>query len=219
MTGLDPRIQKLLDGDLAPQERERLEAEVGSRPAGRRELAAMRRLMQQAKLPAPALPQGFEQRLMARLAVTPAPKPSLWARLRRAWGGPAWMPVAALAGAGTLLVVVGLFAGYEAGVRAGRSTVPAVAVQAPAPERVLVRFAIKAPDARKVEVVGSFNGWGAKGVQLARGGDGAWVASLQLPKGRYEYTFVVDGQRWVPDPSAAQLVDDGFGGQNAVLEL
>jgi len=45
-----------------------------------------------------------------------------------------------------------------------------------------------------------------------------WTATLTLPVGQHQYAFVVDGQRWVPDPGAP-AVDDGFGRRNSVLTL
>jgi hypothetical protein len=42
---------------------------------------------------------------------------------------------------------------------------------------------------------------------------------LALPPGDYEYMFVVDDGQWVTDPLAVETRDDGFGGQNAVLEV
>jgi 1,4-alpha-glucan branching enzyme len=54
---------------------------------------------------------------------------------------------------------------------------------------------------------------------MRRGQGGVWTVELPLAPGRrYEYMFVVDG-RWVTDPTAPASVDDGFGGQNAVLDL
>ena len=41
---------------------------------------------------------------------------------------------------------------------------------------------------------------------------------MELPKGRYEYMFVIDGA-WVTDPNAIGHVDDGFGNRNAVLVI
>ena len=35
----------------------------------------------------------------------------------------------------------------------------------------------------------------------------------------YTYSFVIDGERWVPDPGAPETVDDGFGGVNSILRL
>ena len=48
---------------------------------------------------------------------------------------------------------------------------------------------------------------------------GVWVVPLLLPPETYEYMFVEDGQRWVTDPLAVQTRDDGFGTENAVLDL
>ena len=81
-----------------------------------------------------------------------------------------------------------------------------------------VVFRFKAPDAKRVSVVGAFNGWDPQAHPL-RGPDrdGVWTLSLLLPPGRYRYLFVVDGVRWVPDPSAAVSEADGFGGRNSVL--
>src|SRR6266480_2982560 len=45
-----------------------------------------------------------------------------------------------------------------------------------------------------------------------------WPATLTLPAGQHQYAFVVDGERWVPDPGAP-AVDDGFGRRNSVLTL
>ncbi len=79
-------------------------------------------------------------------------------------------------------------------------------------------FRLKAPDARQVSVVGTFNGWDSNAHPL-RGPDrdGVWSLSLPLPPGRYRYMFVVDGDRWMTDPDAVASEDDGFDGQNSVL--
>jgi 1,4-alpha-glucan branching enzyme len=81
-----------------------------------------------------------------------------------------------------------------------------------------VVFRFKAPAAKRVSVVGAFNGWDPQAHPL-RGPDreGVWTLSLLLPPGRYRYLFVVDGVRWVPDPSAAVSEADGFSGRNSVL--
>ena len=48
---------------------------------------------------------------------------------------------------------------------------------------------------------------------------GVWSLELSLPEGRYEYGFLVDGQRVIPDPRALIHQDDGFGNRNSVLIL
>lgn len=75
----------------------------------------------------------------------------------------------------------------------------------------LVRLMFDDPGARQVAVVGDFNGWRAGDTPLAR--DAAthrWSATLALRDGAHRYAFVVDGTRWVPDPSAERVrADDG----------
>ncbi|PYP60431.1 MAG: hypothetical protein DMD40_00665 [Gemmatimonadetes bacterium] len=76
------------------------------------------------------------------------------------------------------------------------------------------------PGARSVEVVGSFNDWSRGVLHLNDDdGDGIWHGEAVLPAGPHEYMFVVDGERWVPDPLAGRYVDDGFGAgqQNSLL--
>lgn len=66
-------------------------------------------------------------------------------------------------------------------------------------------FALAAPGAKEVELVGDFSAW--KPIPLTDpDGDGVWTLVLKLPPGRYEYAFLVDG-RWVgQDPNADEYV-------------
>jgi hypothetical protein len=75
----------------------------------------------------------------------------------------------------------------------------------------LVRLMFDDPGAREVAVVGDFNGWRAGGTPLAReGATHRWSATLAMRDGDHRYAFVVDGTRWVPDPSAERVqADDG----------
>ena len=88
----------------------------------------------------------------------------------------------------------------------------------------IVRFVLRAPDARSVSLVGDFNLWTKGATTLAAPrGDGTWVVSLALPAGRHEYAFIVDendgrGQRWVADPLASSRMDE-FGTESSLLEL
>lgn len=75
-----------------------------------------------------------------------------------------------------------------------------------------------------VHLAGSFNGWPGT---LAEGGwplvydagADAWTGSFEIPEGPHEYKLVIDESVWIPDPTNPQTVDDGFGGQNSVLEV
>lgn len=94
---------------------------------------------------------------------------------------------------------------------------PAVATS-PRPGAVLVRFELLAPDANSVSLAGSFNEWRAEGIALVPSvTPGLWTVTVPLPLGSYEYLFVVDGRRWIADPSAHAQVEDGFGQTNSVI--
>ena len=94
---------------------------------------------------------------------------------------------------------------------------PLAQVAAPAAPPVYVQFRIAVPNARTVSLAGTFTGW-KPAVALQRGDDGEWTALVPLRPGVHDYAFVVDGERWVPDPNAPQ-VDDSFGGTNSRISL
>jgi 1,4-alpha-glucan branching enzyme len=76
---------------------------------------------------------------------------------------------------------------------------------------------LTAPQASSVTVAGTFNGWDTHATPLRRAANGEWRVDLPLGAGRYNYMFVVDGQRWVLDPSAARDAADDFGTANSVV--
>jgi hypothetical protein len=78
-----------------------------------------------------------------------------------------------------------------------------------------VRFQFDAPGAQHVCVAGSFNNWSSTAHPLIQEASGSWTRVLDLPPGRHEYRFVVDG-RWCDDPRTTELVPNPYGGFNAV---
>ncbi len=72
------------------------------------------------------------------------------------------------------------------------------------------------PEAKTVQVAGTFNEWKPEKMPLSPKGGGRWAGDLKIKAGRYEYLFVVDGQ-WLPDPNAKESVQNPFGGKNSVL--
>lgn len=79
--------------------------------------------------------------------------------------------------------------------------------------------------AKEVFIAGTFNGWNPRSHPLRRAGDGTWALTLDLPPGRYEYKFVVDGQ-WCCEPGCEdeyhgcpKCVPNDFGTMNRVLEV
>lgn len=82
-----------------------------------------------------------------------------------------------------------------------------------------VRFSIKAPNAQAVTIAGSFNHWDIKkDVLSGPDEEGVWSITLPLAEGRHEYLFVIDGEKWMPDPGVP-FADDGMGGRNSVFVL
>lgn len=86
------------------------------------------------------------------------------------------------------------------------------------PGTVLVRFELEFPQAESVALAGSFNDWNDSTTLFTRSdGSGIWSVTVPLPPGEHEYLFVVDGERWIPDPRAHAAVDDGFGNINSMI--
>ena len=99
------------------------------------------------------------------------------------------------------------------------SAAPPVAKPAAAsPANHRVALELLKPEAKKVCVAGSFNGWKPERTPLTPAGNGRWVGALSINPGKYEYLFVVDDQ-WVPDPNAKESVENPFGGRNSILTV
>lgn len=111
-----------------------------------------------------------------------------------------WRFAAAAALAACLLLAVGLI---------GRDT-----------ETVEVRFVLDAPGAKSVHLAGDFSSWDTDGLALKKAESGLWERTIRLRRGQaYSYNFLVDGSSWVVDPAAPERIDDGFGGESALIRL
>lgn len=86
---------------------------------------------------------------------------------------------------------------------------------------ITVRFVLEAPDARTVALAGDFSDWSSDGLMMKRrGAGGPWEIKIKLERGSlHAYNFVIDGERWIPDPAVPERVDDGFGGSSSLLKL
>lgn len=91
-------------------------------------------------------------------------------------------------------------------------------VAEPSPATILVRFELRAPGARQVALAGSFNGWSDSTIVFSPAAEAdVWTVTVALRPGEYQYLFVVDGERWIPDPAAHAQVEDEFGQTNSLL--
>jgi hypothetical protein len=160
---------------------------------------------------------GFDARVMAAVRGVPPSLPRrVWAWLREPralalspLGGVAW--AAGLAA----LVVGGMFAVARSN---GRAAAP-LAAAAPARAPELVTFVLLAPAATSVALTGDFDGWDRTRLPMRREASGLWTLDVPLAPGRYQYAFVVDGRRFVADPSAPRAIGDDFGQPTSVVTV
>jgi len=174
----------------------------------------------------------FDTRVMAQLRDDRAPRMSPWQWLVR----PRSIQLSPLGGLGvagalaaTILLAVSLRDARPAvappmGEMPASATAPASAGQvalAQAPTAIVqtVQFVLRAPRATTVTLVGDFNDWDTASTPLQRAAGDMWTVTIPLTAGRYTYTFVVDGKRWVADPSAPRAPADDFGQASSVVTV
>jgi diguanylate cyclase (GGDEF)-like protein len=88
-----------------------------------------------------------------------------------------------------------------------------------APESALLRYRPDYAGVERVDVVGSFNDWDSLADPMHPQEDGSFYAKIHLAPGTYQYKFVVDGERWIADPSSGEYISDTYGGDNSVLHV
>jgi hypothetical protein len=96
---------------------------------------------------------------------------------------------------------------------------PVLNVDAPAPETMVVpkQFVFDSRGAKRVLLVGDFNGWGERALPLAREkGSSLWAVTVPLTPGRHVYAFLVDST-WTVDPRAPTTRDPDFGVSGSVV--
>lgn len=149
-----------------------------------------------------------EEALRADAGPLPEPLPA---------GKPAWtahrrpQPMTLVA-AGLALALTGLSIAFL------RRTTPPSPMPLPQVEAASHRFVFYDTSADRVELAGDFTGW--KKVGLSRlHQSGYWELTLSIPAGSHRYTFFIDGDRKLADPTALSSEADDFGGRNSVLVL
>ena len=82
-----------------------------------------------------------------------------------------------------------------------------------------VRFKLSAKPGSQVFVAGTFNKWNPTANRLNDNPDsGKFKAILHVPKGTYEYKFVVNGT-WVMDPECTDRAPNEYGSMNSVFHI
>jgi hypothetical protein len=211
---MNERVNAYLDGELALEE---LTAEERAEAAAfEATVAEVRRALDG------GFARGMDARVMSRIAELDTRAPERARGVRRALAALLaprevklhWRPVYAPLAAAALVL---LFLTAPSLIRQEAAAPGAVDAGAGAVARVYVQFRLDAAAASSVSLAGSFTGW-QPAHALQQSADGVWTIVLPITPGVHDYVFVVDGERWLPDPYAPQ-VDDGFGGTNSRLTL
>ncbi|MGA2747840.1 MAG: isoamylase early set domain-containing protein [Verrucomicrobiota bacterium] len=79
-------------------------------------------------------------------------------------------------------------------------------------------FALTAPAATSVQLVGDFTHWQKHPINMQKGPDGIWHTTIDLETGTHHYRFLVDGQ-WQDDPECTLQVPNPFGTRDAVRQV
>ena len=168
----------------------------------------------------------FDARVMAEIRADRAPRLTPWQWLVR----PRSIRISPLGGLGfagalaaSLMLAVSLSGNSSSSGTTPEST--AVAIQAPVvpvaaqPPVQTIQFVLRAPRASSVALVGDFNDWDTARDQMQKSAGGMWTITIPLTAGRYTYTFIVDGKRWVADPYAPPAPADELGQPSSVVTV
>jgi hypothetical protein len=110
--------------------------------------------------------------------------------------------------------------------QAGRAATEHAAEQPATPDKpaakastVDVTFTLPAEvHAGSVALCGEFNQWSVDDIQLERGGDGTWQATVALEPGHsYRYRYLLDGERWENAWHADRYVPNPYGSADSII--
>ena len=101
-----------------------------------------------------------------------------------------------------------------------RHALNVVGCRPPRVENGRLLFVFHDDEADSVSVAGDFNGWSRVATPLKRKPSGLWSTEIVVPQtGRFAYKFIINGQRWLEDPSNGMKAPDNYGGLNSVLVI
>ncbi|MCC6320186.1 MAG: hypothetical protein IT438_01975 [Phycisphaerales bacterium] len=80
-------------------------------------------------------------------------------------------------------------------------------------------FRVYLPEARTVELVGTFTDWRAEPIRMLREPTGWWTARVELPPDDHLFSYLIDGATWMADYAASGVRANGYGGWVSQLHV
>jgi len=119
-----------------------------------------------------------------------------------------WVPKAlGVAFAVSLLILVALYLTHRQ---------PPQTVFLPTPAKHQHRFVIYESGIKQVEIAGSFTNWQRIPLQPA-GSTGYWEITLEIPPGEHTFSYILDNNKILADPTIPVKEKDDFGTINSIL--
>jgi len=80
------------------------------------------------------------------------------------------------------------------------------------------RFVIYQPGVKQVEITGSFTDWRTLPMNRAGSSD-YWEITIDVPAGEHRFSYILEGDQRLADPTVLTREKDDFGGENSILEV
>jgi hypothetical protein len=80
------------------------------------------------------------------------------------------------------------------------------------------RFVIYQPGVEQVEITGSFTDWRTLPMNRAGTSD-YWEITIDVPVGEHRFSYILEGDQRLADPTVLTREKDDFGGENSILEV
>ena len=127
--------------------------------------------------------------------------PSVTVQLEEKSGFPFWRPLAIFgSGLATALVIFFLIQSPKEQLSAAH------------------RFVIYQPGVEQVEITGSFTDWRTLPMNRAGTSD-YWELTIDVPVGEHRFSYILEGDQRLADPTILIREKDDFGGENSILEV
>ncbi len=127
--------------------------------------------------------------------------PYVKVRLKEKTGFPLWRPMAIFA-SGLAAALILLF----------------VSQPPKEPLSTAHRFVIYQPGIEQVEITGSFTDWRTLPMNRAGTSD-YWEITIDVPVGEHRFSYILEGDQRLADPTILIREKDDFGGENSILEV